>query len=687
MPATDATREKLLDAYGRFYGEQHFAVAFTAAIAGDNAKRVTTEGWDKTTRLADGDFGAALVSGRGKRRNPVIVLRPSELIALESDSEPDLARISALGLPETLTVRSSEPYKRHYYFRPDPLMETVPYVAFRFEPGKLTADSGRYFLAPPSIHPSGAVYSFIPKRGPGEVEIATLPEEVYRQLSEQARVEASELKHAIETDPEAKIRAGTRRDLIFRYACMLRRWGLSEAAILESCLHFNETRCEPPVERHLVQVQVDGAMKKRGGQELARAMTLEDEAYDAAEPDPESPYDPPRDPGGWTRIDLADDIYAVPADPPAVEGLLYATRRHVISGPPESAKTLITYILLLLALRDGAPVAIIDFEMGPVGSRRLLTDLGATLDELRAIYYVTPETPPIDGLTGIIDSGSAYVMIDAAIGAYDASGLDDNARKDAEQFARTWVKPLWDAGRATLIVDHVTKNTETRGKFTIGSERKLGSADVHLGLEALKTLSRGGSGLIKVHVHKDRPGFLPRPHAAVIELISDETTHQVTWTFRAPAATDPSGDHFRPTHLMEKVSRWMELHHGSCSRNEVEKGVRGNSEYVRQALDMLTFDGYISETAGPRRARIVSIMRPFREKHGPEEEASEPGDNPGDNPTSSEFVRVRPDGEPPTSSTSSPPYGGTGRATDEVDEVTSSVHEDEVTEPNDGIPF
>jgi hypothetical protein len=263
------TREDLLTDYGRFYGEQHFAVTFTASTTGDDAKRVTLKEWDKTAPLADGGFGAGLIGQRGKSRNIAIVLRPSHLVVMECDSEEDLARLDALELPATVTVRSSQPYKRHYYFRPDPAMEMLPYVAFRFESGKVTADSGRYFLAPPSIHPSGVVYSFLPEHGPGEIDIATLPETIYRKIADQARIETGELRTKIETDPQAKIHAGNRRDLIFRYACMLRRWGLSEQQILANCNHFNETRCDPPVERSLVAVQVTGAMKKNGNQELA----------------------------------------------------------------------------------------------------------------------------------------------------------------------------------------------------------------------------------------------------------------------------------------------------------------------------------------------------------------------------------------------------------------------------------
>jgi hypothetical protein len=293
LTVTENGRHDLLQAYGRYYGDQRFAVAFTAGTEGTDAKKVATRGWDKTAPLADGNYGASYILGRGQSKNPVIVLRPSNLIVLECDTEDDLARIQELDLPDTVTVRSSEPYKRHLWFRPAPDLESLPYVAFRFESGKLTADSGRYFLAPPSIHPSGAIYTFLPGHGPDEIEIATLPRDLYQALAKNAQVEDDQLRELIEIDPDAKIPEGSRRAYLFRYACMLRRWGLSRTEILEQVLHYNETRCSTPVERRLVEVQVDGAMRKRGGQEIAeprlREGHIEDlpqfasEADDAAE--------------------------------------------------------------------------------------------------------------------------------------------------------------------------------------------------------------------------------------------------------------------------------------------------------------------------------------------------------------------------------------------------------------------
>jgi hypothetical protein len=167
---------------------------------------------------------------------------------------------------------------------------------------------------------------------------------------------------------------------------------------------------------------------------------------------------------------------------------------------------------VLHAIRAGRQVAIIDFENGPRATRRLLVDLGATNDELGGIYYVEPDGPPTAAdVESIVGAAVELVVIDASMGAFHASGLDDNKRQDVEAFAAQWVTPLCQAGVGTVVLDHVTKAAEGRGKYAIGSEREVGQVDVHLGLEAVGTpLTRGGSGLVKVRVHKDRPGFLQR---------------------------------------------------------------------------------------------------------------------------------------------------------------------------------
>lgn len=330
----------------------------------------------------------------------------------------------------------------------------------------------------------------------------------------------------------------------------------------------------------------------------------------------------------WQWINLASSEYDQPPARPTTCGLIYPGRRHVLSGPPESAKTLIAFILALEHLRaGGGPVAHVDFEMYAFETRRLLVDLGATTGELRDVWHAEPTEPPtIDVVDEMHVAGVQLAIIDAAAGAYDASGLDDGKRKDAEAFARQWVAPLFHRGIATIVLDHVVKNADGRAGWAIGSERKIGATDVHLGLAAVKHLTRGGTGLVNVTTHKDRHGWLPRPRAAELELVSDSDTHSITWTWRTPTSQSGDGDHWQPTILMGRICDYLALQPEPVSRNTVEGAIKGKSrDWIRRAMDELLVDGYVGETGGLRGARMLSLLRPFTTS--PDLAATSPGED------------------------------------------------------------
>lgn len=319
---------------------------------------------------------------------------------------------------------------------------------------------------------------------------------------------------------------------------------------------------------------------------------------------------------GWKPIDLADDQYATPPKPPDLHPLIYSGMRHALSGPPEATKTLLAYKILLEIASTGATVAIIDFEMGANRARILLDELGATQPQLWGILYYQDVTgPPGEQELGAL-AECALVTIDSSVGAFDASGLDDNARKDVEKWAKAWIRPLHQRGVATLVLDHVTKNADTRGKFQIGSERKTGGVDVHLGVEPVTALKRGGNSLVKIHTHKDRGAYLERPYACIVELSSDPETHTITVEMRPADSTDDEG-HFRPTHLMEAVSIYLELAGEPRSRSNIVENVRGKTDYKRLAIDALVREGFAVETIGSRDAKNVKSEHPFREDDDP----------------------------------------------------------------------
>jgi hypothetical protein len=78
---------------------------------------------------------------------------------------------------------------------------------------------------------------------------------------------------------------------------------------------------------------------------------------------------------------------------------------------------------------------------------------------------------------------------------------------------------------------------------------------------------------------------------------------------------------------MERVSRFLEAAGEPRSRNQIEQGVTGNATSVRQAIDVLCAEGHAEEFKGERGARMVQLLRAYREADE-ETEASSPADGP-----------------------------------------------------------
>jgi hypothetical protein len=320
-------------------------------------------------------------------------------------------------------------------------------------------------------------------------------------------------------------------------------------------------------------------------------------------------------PDSWTPINLANDPETPPTAPELGGfGIVYRGKRHVFSGPQESAKTLAAYAIGLETIRiDHGWICILDFEMGRRSARIRLRELGATNDELARIMYLEPETPATpDRISALIGWQPELVIIDAAAGAYSMQGLDDNHRADVEKFASLYVAPFYRAEIATLVLDHVVKNTESRGKYAIGSERKTGGVDVHLGFDTILPIKRGSTGIYKVTTQKDRDGWHERGRLADLHLTSHPDTHQITWEWRqAEHHEDPSS--WMPTIYMERVSKYLHEDGEACSRKNIEDNVEGGTDYIRQAIDALKRLGFITETKGPRKARLFTHHTIFTE--------------------------------------------------------------------------
>ena len=314
----------------------------------------------------------------------------------------------------------------------------------------------------------------------------------------------------------------------------------------------------------------------------------------------------------WTPVNLNTLPEMPPVQPDlGGTGLVYPGKRHVFSGPPESAKTLAAYAILIQTVSTGDTVVLIDFEMGAYDARQRLRELGVTGDELDRILFVEPDQPAtIDRIDSLVSMNPTLVVVDAAAGAYQLEGLDDNKRQDVEKIAKLYTTIFRRHGIATIMIDHVVKDAEMRGRFVIGSERKLGGSDVHLGFSTIRPVSRGSHGLYKITTHKDRGGYLKRGHVADLRLDSDPDTNRIAWKF-----TEATGEEeaMRYTNLMEKVSIDLETSGPATSRNELAKRVGHTKSFVLKAISALVEEGFATETDGPNNSRPVTSSRRYRE--------------------------------------------------------------------------
>jgi hypothetical protein len=310
----------------------------------------------------------------------------------------------------------------------------------------------------------------------------------------------------------------------------------------------------------------------------------------------------------WRAIDLSALSEEPPARPDLAPGfpLIYPGHRHLISGPPESVKTLIEYLAVLLMVRAGRRCAILNFEMGERPARQLLRELGASEQEIRSVAYYCPEvSPERTDIESLQAADFDYILYDAGAGAYGLEGSKDNDRNDIEAFTQKWINPFWRAGTATGLIDHEPK----RGTSAIGSERKQGTVEVHLRFEAKKKLARGGHGIYRIHAEKDRPGYI-REQAPVweLELWSAPVTNAITWSLKPLATSSAPGD-FRPTQLMERVSLYVQVNDG-CSKSKVREDVSGNAAGILQAITKLVEEEFVEVRAVGQKHHLHHV-RPF----------------------------------------------------------------------------
>ncbi|MDQ6807525.1 MAG: AAA family ATPase [Actinomycetota bacterium] len=323
--------------------------------------------------------------------------------------------------------------------------------------------------------------------------------------------------------------------------------------------------------------------------------------------------------GSWKPLDLAaiiagiqagDIVGPVPALMARTDGpsLLYPGEVHSLAGEPESGKGWITLATAVAVITGGADVLYLDFEDAPASIVSRLLALGAVGDAIvDRFVYVRPTDPfTATQFYALLQLRPyAFAVIDGVSEAFALLGLDPYSNPDAATFLTALPRPLADRGSAVLLIDHVVKSKETRGRYALGAQHKLAGIAVAYSTDIIKPPSRADAGLIKIKVEKDRHGHV-RGHAqAGLIALAHITPHNdgdhVTVTLEPPEISLTDAGEFRPTVLMERISKFLDDQPGA-GLNAIREGVPGKTKYVDDALRLLITENYVRvEPQGQKR--------------------------------------------------------------------------------------
>jgi hypothetical protein len=363
----------------------------------------------------------------------------------------------------------------------------------------------------------------------------------------------------------------------------------------------------------------------------------------ASQPVSDTPADAVDTPDPWAPVDLGpilDGTYVAPQPTlmPRPDGhcLLYPGLVHSFYGESESGKSWVAQAELARLICGSQKVLMVDFESDPGQVVGRLLAMGTPRELLAQHFeYRQPSSPPTKGtmLGGLLTSSYTLVVIDGVTEALGVFGLKTREEDDIVRFMSYMKAISRYTGAAVVLIDHVTKSSEDRGRFAIGSQHKLNAVDgAAYGVEVEAPLGVGMRGELVLRVTKDRPGQV-RGHAGQWRA-SDRTQEAARFfldstrndgyvgTFLENPITEDENrarvQHRAEAHtreMMQKVADYINDNPG-CGSRELQFAIVGRQggsqgQAVTAAAARLVVEGYAIIQVGRGNVKAHRLIRPY----------------------------------------------------------------------------
>ena len=163
--------------------------------------------------------------------------------------------------------------------------------------------------------------------------------------------------------------------------------------------------------------------------------------------------------------------------------LFYKGRINEMHSEPGIGKTNVAMTAVIAELRLGMDIIYFDPEDTPLGFLNRLVGLGFELtdENIERIHYLHDPSP--DDINAAIKFAEAnrerisLVIYDGLAEGMAGEDLDEDKAGDVLKFLRKRLRPFAELGAAVVILDHVTKDANGRGRFSRGSGAKIGHYD------------------------------------------------------------------------------------------------------------------------------------------------------------------------------------------------------------------
>lgn len=335
-------------------------------------------------------------------------------------------------------------------------------------------------------------------------------------------------------------------------------------------------------------------------------------------------HDKPAD--SWAPVNLATILEGGLDTPEATiltrrdgKRLLYPAAIHSVSGEPGSGKTWVALVAAAQEIGDGRNVLMLDFEDRPQTIIARLQTLGVPTGKiLNHLRYIRPDTALQPTSHAALDQAAqncTLAIIDGITEAMTMHGLSLMDNEDVARWLHLIPRRIADLGPAVLQIDHVVKNADSRGRYAIGGQHKLaGITGAAYKMIIIKSFGAGAKGHAKLVVDKDKHGDIGPNGITAADLHMDATGPDGTiyaWLDTPHQALIAEDGHFRPTTLMERVSRFIETHPGTTG-NGIKDNVRGKATSIAGAISALTLEAHLRVEDGPRGASYYYSVTPFR---------------------------------------------------------------------------